>query len=125
LVDRLAVVGAVRDHARDAALRLPEQGWRPDCVIRVAIRQHMRGDLAGAGINGEMQLAPVPACSTMLLGIPLALAKQLQPGAVEHEVNKVIMPREAGDRRTRDHAGTAWCGPGRTAQGRASAARTG
>jgi hypothetical protein len=49
---------------------LPEQGWRPDCVIRVAIRQHMRGDLAGAGINGEMQLAPVPACSTMLLGIP-------------------------------------------------------
>jgi ribosomal protein L1 len=32
-VDRLAVLGAIRDHARDAALRLPEQDRRPDRVI--------------------------------------------------------------------------------------------
>jgi len=52
----------------------------------------MRGDLARAGINGEKQLAPVPACSAVLLGIPLALTEQLQPGAVEHKVNGAIMP---------------------------------
>jgi len=33
-------------------------------------------DLSGAGIDGEMQLASLPARPAMLLGIPLALAKQ-------------------------------------------------
>jgi hypothetical protein len=42
-----------------------------------------------------MQLAPVSACSTMLLGIPLALAKQLQAGAVENEVDGAVMSGSA------------------------------
>jgi hypothetical protein len=33
----------------------------------------------------------MPACSAVLLGIPLALTEQLQPGAVEHEVNGAVM----------------------------------
>jgi hypothetical protein len=37
----------------------------------------------------------VPACSAVLLGIPLALTEQLQAGAVEHEVNGAIMRRSA------------------------------
>jgi hypothetical protein len=42
-----------------------------------------------------MQLAPVPTCSAVLLGIPLALTEQLQAGAVEHEVSGAVMPGSA------------------------------
>ncbi len=49
--------------------------------------QHVRGDFARVGIDGEMKLAPLPPRSAVFLGIPLALAEQLQACAVQHEVD--------------------------------------
>ena len=48
---------------------LPEQIRRLSRVIGVAVGQHVRGDLTGGGIHDEVQLAPLPACSAVLLGI--------------------------------------------------------
>src|SRR5918993_1155889 len=42
--------------------------------------------ISGVGINGQMQLAPGPAGSAVLLVIPLALLEQLEAGAVEQQV---------------------------------------
>src|SRR4051794_15215907 len=46
--------------------------------------------IASAGIDGEMQLAPGPRRSTVLLLIPLALAEEFQAGAVDHQVPRVV-----------------------------------
>src|SRR3712207_7033428 len=49
-----------------------------------------RSDLAGLGIDGDVDLAPGPARPAMLLLVPLALAEQLQPGAVDHQMHRAV-----------------------------------
>jgi hypothetical protein len=64
LVDWLTVVGTLRDHACDATFCLPEQRWRLRGVVRVALGQHVCGDLASDGVEGEVQLPPPPSLKT-------------------------------------------------------------
>src|SRR5215210_2422530 len=59
-------------------------------------RQLGREDLAGAGVNGQMKLAPGPlAPRTVLLHPPLAGAVDLQTRGVDHDVNR---PARLGSR---------------------------
>jgi hypothetical protein len=78
LVDGLAVVGAVRRDARDLALDLVEQARHLTGVIGIVAGQDAGGDLAGRGIESEMELPPGPACPAVLRLLLLALAEQLQ-----------------------------------------------
>lgn len=41
--------------------------------------QNMGGDLAGSGVYGNVELAPLPTGAAVLLGILHALSEQLQP----------------------------------------------
>lgn len=57
----------------------------------MTLGQNMGGDLAGVGVHSDVELAPSPADTPMFLRVPLALAKQLQASAVQHEVNRIGM----------------------------------
>ena len=48
--------------------------------------------LASVSIDGEMQFAPGPARPAVLLLIPLALAEELQAGAVD-TLGRLSLPR--------------------------------
>ena len=54
----------------------------------MTLGQHVPCNLACVGIDGQVKLAPLPPRSTVLFGIPLALAEQLQACAVQHEVDR-------------------------------------
>jgi len=56
----------------------------------VALGQHVRGDLSCVGIDGKVQLAPLPARPAALFGIPPALPEQLQARAVQHKVDRAV-----------------------------------
>jgi len=56
----------------------------------------MGGDLAGSGVYGNVELAPLPTGAAVLLGIPHALSEQLQAGAVQHEVHGSVVPDNPG-----------------------------
>src|SRR3954470_16269383 len=78
LVHGLAVVRAVGRHGRDLALDLPEQRRHLTGIIDSIVGQHAGDELAGIGIDGDMELAPGPARPTVLLLVPLALAEELE-----------------------------------------------
>ncbi len=87
-VGGLAVIGTVRRYGRDHALSLPEQARHLGRVVSMPFGQHVRCDLARVGIDRETKLAPLPAHPAVPLGIPLALSEQLQPRAVQHQVDR-------------------------------------
>lgn len=58
-------------------------------VVGRALRQHVRDDLARAGVHGQVQLTPLPLPAAVLGRVLFTLAEQLQPGAVQHEVKRV------------------------------------
>ena len=91
-VDGLDIVCAVGRHAGDHAFGLCEQSRRLDRVIGVAFRQHVGSDLTRHGIHGHVQLAPLSVCPAVFRRIPFALTEQLQPRAVEHKVDRAVMP---------------------------------
>jgi hypothetical protein len=82
LVDRLAVVCAVRDEAGDLAFNLPEQTWNFANVVGAVIGQHVRNDFTGACVDREVELPPGPAGAA----IPFALSEQLQARAVDDQM---------------------------------------
>ncbi len=86
-VSGLAVAGAVRGDGGSHALRLPEQGRHLGRIVGVTLGQHVGCDLARASIHGQVELAPLPAQSAVLLGIPFALAGQFQARAVQRQVD--------------------------------------
>lgn len=71
-VGRLAVVGAVCRYGRDHAFCLPERGRHLRCIVGVTLGQHVRRDLARFGVDGQVQLALLPAHTAVPLSIPLA-----------------------------------------------------
>ena len=75
-------------YGRDHALSLPEQARYLGCVVGVPLGQHVRCDLAGVCVHGQVKLAPGAGRPAMLLGVPLALAEQFQARAVQHEVDR-------------------------------------
>jgi hypothetical protein len=74
LVDGFTVIGTVRGHGGDLAFSRSRQNPHLRCIVRVAIRQHVRCDLTRVGADSKMQLAPVPTCPAVPGGVPLALA---------------------------------------------------
>src|SRR3954447_13209546 len=83
-VNGLVVIGPVRDHRGKGTGDLVEQGADLGGIPLLVARQLGREDLAGAGINGQMKLAPGPlAPRTVLLDPPLAGAVDLQAGRVD------------------------------------------
>ncbi len=88
LIDRLAIIGAVGGYRRDLARDLAEQ--RTDLGgIALLIGCQLGGkDLAGAGINREVELAPGPgAALAVLRDQPFAGAVNLQARGVDHHVH--------------------------------------
>ncbi len=62
---------------------------RPGGVALLAACQLGRENLAGAGIDGQVQLAPRPLTAlTVFLDQPLARAVDLQSGGVDHDVHR-------------------------------------
>ena len=80
MVDRIAVVGAVHCHTGDLALDLLEQDRNLPGIVVATIGQCACDDLAGVGVDREVQLAPGPTLTAVLFGVPLALSKQLYTG---------------------------------------------
>ena len=58
LVDRLAVVCAVRDEADDLAFNLLEQTWNFANVVGAVIGQRVRNDFTAACVDREVELPP-------------------------------------------------------------------
>lgn len=73
--------------AGHGALTTAQQGGRL-CRIAVAVRQHVCCDLAGAGVDTQVQLEPAPAGPTVRGRAPLALTEQLKPRAVQLQVDR-------------------------------------
>ena len=90
LVHRFAIVRTVRHHGDDLALERLEQRRDLTGIIRGIVGQHAGDDLAGAGIDRDVELAPGPARPAVLLFIPLALAEELQTGAVDHQLQRAV-----------------------------------
>ena len=65
---------------RDGTIPLHQNGGRT--------RNARLGSIGTRNIDREMQLAPLPPRSAVLLGIPLALSEQLHPRAVQHQVDR-------------------------------------
>src|SRR5215207_2168417 len=84
-VYELAIVSAIGHDARDLSLDLLEQNWHLAGISGFLAGQHTRNDLAGLGINGDVQLAPGPAGSAVLFAIPFPLSEQLQARAVDQQ----------------------------------------
>ncbi len=93
---RGTVVGAVRSHGGDAALCLPEQAWRLGCIVCIALGQNVGSDLAGVGVHGDVELAPLSTGAVVPVRIPLALPEQLQACAVQHQVHGLVVPDNPG-----------------------------
>ena len=77
LVGGFAVVGTACRYVDETAFCLPQQVWRLGGVIRMTVGQNMGGDLAGADVHGNVELAPLRA------GVPVLRSKgevsQLHP----------------------------------------------
>jgi hypothetical protein len=86
LVDRLAVVCAVRDEADDLAFNLLEQTWNFANVVGAVIGQRVRIDFTAACVDREVELPPGPAGAAMSFFIPFALSEQLQARAVDDQM---------------------------------------
>ncbi len=61
-------------------------------IVSVARREHVRCDLAADCIDCEVQRAPLPLGTAMLLGVSLTLAEHLQPRPVQHQVDGSVVP---------------------------------
>lgn len=89
------VVGPVRRNGADLlALRdLVEQG-RQGGAVTLPARGELDGPDVGCGcIHGQMNLAPLaPARGAVLAGLPFAIAKELDAGAVHQQVQRAVSP---------------------------------
>ena len=61
IIDRLAIIRAVRRHRRNISIDLIKQIRHFGNVADIVRRQFHRDDFMRVGINAEMQLAPPPA----------------------------------------------------------------
>ena len=59
LVDGRTVIGAVGDDAGNRSLHRCEQVRDRGDIAHILVRQDVGHDLAGQGIDGQMQLAPL------------------------------------------------------------------
>src|ERR1700722_5151880 len=87
VVDDLAIVRPVCRHRRNVSIDLIEEVWQFGDVTDIILRQFHHDDFMRIGIDTEMQLAPAPArADAVFLIEPLALAVNLQAGAVDQQM---------------------------------------
>jgi hypothetical protein len=86
LVNRLAIICAIRDEAGDLAVDLLEQSGNFADVVRIILSQSVRNDFTGVRVDRKMELAPSAMAAVSLL-VPLALSEQLQPRAVDNQMS--------------------------------------
>ena len=67
LVNRIAIVGAIRSHSGDRVRDLVEQGTDQGGIAVLGGRQLRSEDLAAVGIDRQVQLASGPARLTAML----------------------------------------------------------
>lgn len=79
---------AHRRHGGNHALGLSEQVRHLGRIVGAPLHEEMGNNLAGAGIDSRVELAPGPTCSTVLPGIPLALSEQLKTRTVQHQIDR-------------------------------------
>ena len=96
LINRLAVIGAVGNNADDPSFHCRQQGRNLCDVAGILVCQDVRHDFTRFGIDSQMQLAPLPWLATVFLGIPLTLTEDLQTGAVQHDMDGLVMADSAG-----------------------------
>src|SRR5512135_2274067 len=90
-VHRTTVVRPIRPHARHRVLHLLQQGGDRLRIGHPRLADHRRLDLVRLGIDSQMELQPGPTLRVaMLSDFPLPLAIDLQPGAVEDQVERPL-----------------------------------
>ena len=87
LVNRLAIIRAIRDEAGDLSADLLEQFGNFAYVVCIILGQSVRNDFTGVRVDREMELAPRSAMATVSLLVPLALSEQFQPCAVDNQIS--------------------------------------
>src|SRR3982751_961012 len=106
VVDPVLVIRAIRRHRAHVAVDLVEHGAELSGIVHLLGRQRRGDDRAGLGIDAQVQFSPGFApLRAVLLDQPLARPAQLQPGAVDQQVQR---PRgRPGGRRYRRDGATA------------------
>ena len=110
VVDLVLIIGTVAGERGERIAELVKKRPGPRAVVNFLLRQLNGDDLAAVAIDADMQLAPgAPSGGAVLLDQPFAGAAQLQPGAVDEQVQgsaAELPPQRHGHR------------PGPAAQGR-------
>jgi hypothetical protein len=106
-VDRLGVVRAISSDGGNRTRNLVEQGADPDPrEIADLVARSLRGeDLPTVGLDRQMKLAPGPATTRAVLPrLPLPSAVDLQPGGIDHHVDRPGRWRQWSGQRETDAA---------------------
>ncbi len=90
LVAGFTIIRAVGGDAGDLALDLLEQDRQLAGIVGLLVGQGVSDDLAGLGVEGDVQFPPGARRSAVLLLLPFAATEQLQSGAVDHEVQRAV-----------------------------------
>ena len=91
IVNGLAIIRAVCGHRCNVSIDLIEQFRHFGNVADIVRRQFHGDDFMRVGINAEVQLAPAAARpDTMFLIQPFALAVNLEAGAVDEEMQRLV-----------------------------------
>ena len=87
-VDRRLIINSIPDETLDGLIHLGYQRRDLRGVLRMAVR-HRRGNDPALVIHANMQFCPALAVLlTVFLGVLFALATDLQPRAVDDQVNR-------------------------------------
>src|SRR5690349_6430374 len=98
VIDPVLVIRAIRRHRAHLAVDLVKQGAELGGIVHLLGCQRRGDDFAGLGIDAKVQLSPgfAPLCA-VLLDQPFAWPAQLQPGAVDQQLQRP-RPRPGGRR---------------------------
>ena len=87
------IVGAICGHGADGFVvwDLVQQAWQDGAVAFPAGGELNRADVGCGGVHGQMDLAPsASSLDTMLAGLPLAVAEELDAGAIHQQVQRPV-----------------------------------
>src|SRR5439155_5863263 len=90
-VDIVAIIGAVAGKRRNRGRALLQQGTDLRAVIDILAGQLGGNDLSRVGVHPDMELSPAPThlCG-VLLDQPLTGPAELEPGAVDQQVDRFV-----------------------------------
>ena len=94
LIDAPCIVGAVTAEAgeRFIGAELGEQSFDLRCIALTVVGHFDRTDVQGLGINRQMSLAPgATVLGAVFLDLPLALAGELDAGAIDQQMQRACL----------------------------------